>query len=607
MIQIFRSRAAKAAAVVFFAVLMVIFLLTSVDLSAIGGAGKIGKINGRSIDARTYEALVSQQAQAAQQQSPGALSLEDQATIRNQVWDQLVQQAVLNSEYRKYGLTASDDEVASVLQSNPPPQLAQNSEFQTEGKFDLAKYQRWLTAPSSAPYVEALGEQVREQILRSKLLALATADIYLSDEALWEKWKDQHETAKIGLTAIVPRNVVPDSAVHVSDDDVQAYFKKHSDSFKRGQIAYLSAVVQPRIITAADSAAALQRVRDLRQEIVAGAPFEEVARRESADLASAEQGGSLGQWVRGQMDPAFDSVAFSIPLNTVSQPVLSSFGYHLIEITERTADTATGRHILVPVEPAGEHRDRMDARLDTLDQFAAGKTDPTALDSVARWLGLKVAHDLSVQPGGRVQVGNQVVPDAGIWAFQSAPGEIGDVIETPDAYYLFRLDSLRDESSPTLAEVRPAVEAAVRDEKRFDVARGIAQNYLKRVGEGSTPKQAAKALGIARDEFGPFTRVSPPLDIPEVIGAAFGIEPGKRSDIITTDVGLYVVDVLERTPADSAEFVKEMDDFRLRAVQGARQARARNYLDALKLQADVVDNRQKFLQRTAEQNARVQS
>ncbi|HET7601651.1 MAG TPA: SurA N-terminal domain-containing protein [Gemmatimonadales bacterium] len=607
MIQIFRSRAAKAAAVVIFTLLMVIFLLTGVDWSAFGGSNNVGKIGGKSISARTYEALVNQQTEIAQQQSPGNLGLEDRTAIRNQVWDQLVQQSVLDAEYKKFGLTASDEEVASVLQASPPPQVLQSTQFQTDGKFDLAKYQRWLLAPTSAQYVEMLGAQAREQILRSKLLALATADIYLSDEALWEKWKDEHETVKIGLTAIVPRNVVPDSAVHITNDDVEAYFKAHTDEFKRGRIAYLSGIRLPRVISAADTAAALKRAQDLRQEIADGTPFEEVARRESADLASAEQGGNLGQWVKGQMDPAFDSAAFSLPLNTVSAPVLSSFGYHLIEITARHADTATGRHILVPIDLAGENRDRMDARLDTLDQYAVGKPDPSALDSVSRWLKLPIAHDLSVQPGGRVQMGNQVVPDAGIWAFQTAIGEIGDVIETPDAYYLFRLDSVRDESSPKLAQVRPAVEAEVRDQKRFEVARGIAENYLKRVAEGSTPKQAADALGITRGEFGPFTRVSPPLDIPEVIGAAFGIAPGKRSDIITTDVGVYVVDVLAHTPADSAEFVKQLDDYRLKSIQLARQSRIRNYLDALKQQAKVVDNRQKFLQRTAEQNARAQS
>ena len=58
------------------------------------------------------------------------------------------------------------------------------------------------------------------------------------------------------------------------------------------------------------------------------------------------------------MDPrqhgsAFDSAAFTLPLNTVSQPVLSQFGFHMIEVTSRKGDKAKGRHILIPIEVAG--------------------------------------------------------------------------------------------------------------------------------------------------------------------------------------------------------------------------------------------------------------
>lgn len=603
MIQIFRSRIAKQVAVIVFAALMVIFLLTSVDLSAFFGSGSVGTINGRKIDARDYEALVSQQTQLAQQNSPQPLSLEDVAQIRNQVWDQLVQQSVLEREYRRYGLTATDAEVAAVLQQNPPQAVIQSPEFQTDGQFDLAKYQRWLTAPTSAPYIEALASQIREQVRRNKLLTLVTADVYVPDPALWERYRDQNETVRATLTAIVPRNVVADSAVSFTPAEVEAYFRAHQDEFSRERVAFLSAVKIPRVISSEDTAAVRQRAEEARQEIAGGVPFEEVARRESADPVSAERGGDLGQWVKGMFDPAFDSVAFSIPLNTVSEPVLSAFGYHLIEVTERRADTARGRHILYTIELSGDRRDALDRRLDTLDRLAAGQVNPAAFDSVATLLGLEVVKAEPLQYGGRPLVGNQLVPDAGVWAFQSEVGEISDVIETPDAFYLFRLDSLHDQRTPTLAQVRSAVEAAVRDKKRFEVAQGIAQNFLKRVNEGSTPAQAASALGIASTTVGPFTRVNPPLDIPEVVGAAFGVPVGQRSGVITTEEGLYVIGVLERTPADSAQFVQQMDDLRARAVMEVRQARVRNYLTSLSERADVEDRREEFMRRQSQLSA----
>ena len=603
MIQLFRSKLAKQITVVFFAFLMVAFLLTGVDYSALGSSNAIGSINGETVDARTYETIVQQQTEAAQRQSATPLSLEDLQSVRDRVWEQMIQQRVLDTEYRRYGIEATEEEVVELLRTSPPQQLATAPEFQTEGQFDLAKYQRWLTSPGSGPYVEALGAEMREQILRSKLLTLVTSDVYLSDPALWQQYRDRNEKVRVQLTAILPRTVVPDTAVRFTPAEVEAYFNEHRDEFKRNRTAYVSGVAIPRMVTAADSAAALQRVQELQREIAEVAPFTEIATRESADPVSAERGGDLGEWVRGQFDPAFDSVAFRIPLNTVSEPVLSSFGYQLIEVTSRRGDTAAARHILIPIEASGENRDRLEARIDTLDRFAAGDTDPTALDSVAKMLGLRVSPALPIQEGSRAQLGTQVIPDVGVWAFQAREGEVGEVVETPEAFYLFRLDSLVGESEPTLATVRPAVEAAVRDAKRRELARGVAEDFLRRVNEGSSDEQAARALGLASREFGPFTRVQPPLDNPELVGVAFGLQPGERSGVIDVEQGLYVLRSIEKIPADSAAFAAEVDEFRAAAVREARQARVRNYLAALRTGAEVEDNRVRALQRAQEQQA----
>src|SRR6185295_3322961 len=112
------------------------------------------------------------------------------------------------------------------------------------------------------------------------------------------------------------------------------------DDFQRPATYYLSFVALPRLTTAADTAAARARADSVRAEIIGGAPFADVARRESTDSASAARGGDLGEWTRGTMDAAFDSAAFSLPLKTLSQPVLSQFGYHLIEMTSRKGDKA---------------------------------------------------------------------------------------------------------------------------------------------------------------------------------------------------------------------------------------------------------------------------
>ena len=598
MMQAFRN-AAKPIMVV---VAITFFAWLVLDLSGItGGTGlltntSVGKVNGESIDARTYQTIVQQSIDSRQRQTPGNMGLEDYQQVRDQVWSEIVQDRVLDSEYRRRGIQVSDDEIVQAIRNSPLAEFQNVPEFQTDSQFDLNKYQRWLTSSIAQQYLPSMEAQYREELQRAKLLRVVTADVYLSDAALWEQYRDENEKVKIGLTAIVPGTVVPDSAVKVTPAEVEAYYKANRDEFKRARTAYLSYVALPRLTTAADTATARARADSARQEITGGAPFADVAVRESADSASATKGGELSEWTKGAMDPAFDSVAFALPVKTLSKPVLSQFGYHLIEITSRKGNKAKGRHILFPIEVAGSHRDQLDAQADSLESLGAERADPAALDTVARALKLSIGKSGPVQEGTKVQLGNLVVPDAAVWAFGAKPGATSPVIEASTAYYLFRLDSLHQAGVPTLAEIRRAVEHAARQKKKVDVARRIAKDYLKRVEEGSTLEQAATAMKLAHREFGPFSRVNPPLTSPMVVGTAFGLEAGQRSGILDTEDGLYVVQTTAHTKADSTKFVKELDQYRARAINAARQERVRGYIEALQSAAKIVDNRDKVLQ-----------
>jgi parvulin-like peptidyl-prolyl isomerase len=297
------------------------------------------------------------------------------------------------------------------------------------------------------------------------------------------------------------------------------------------------------------------------------------------------------------MDPAFDSAAFALPLKKLSEPVRSQFGFHIIEVTSRKGDKATGRHILIPIEITGEHRDRLDAQADSLERLGAERDDPAALDTAASALKLRVGKTGAVQEGTRVQIGNLVVPDAGAWAFQGTQeGATSSVIETSFAYYVFRLDSLHPAGVPPLAEIRPAVEQALRMEKKKQLAKPKAEAYLKRLASGESMAEAAKAMNLPHREFGPFSRVNPPLTDPIVVGTAFGLEKGQRSGLLETAEGLYVMEALERTPADSAKFTKELDEYRSKMIDLARQDRIRGYMGALRESARIVDNRAKLQQ-----------
>lgn len=78
-----------------------------------------------------------------------------------------------------------------------------------------------------------------------------------------------------------------------------------------------------------------EKCEELKNEIVGGSDFAEVARAHST-CPSGRQGGDLGEFGPGQMVKEFDEVVFSGELNAVHGPVKTQFGYHLLEITDRS-------------------------------------------------------------------------------------------------------------------------------------------------------------------------------------------------------------------------------------------------------------------------------
>ena len=569
------------------------------DLSGITGnrgfarSRAAGSVNDQSLDSRDYELMVQRASEQQQRQNQGTLGADDYARLRDQVWNEWVDQAVLVSEYHRRGLSVSDEELAEAIRTTPLPEIAQNETFKTDGQFDMAKYQRWLSSASAAQVLPALEERYRAEMMRAKLLRVISADIFVSDAELWLRYRDENEKVKVDLAAIIPRNAVPDSAVPLTDAEVQAYYHAHADQFKRPETAYLSYVMIPRGLDAADTAAALTRIRAVRAEIVAGAKFEDVARRESQDAGSAAKGGDLGELTRGQMVAQFDSVAFKLPIGQLSEPFLSPFGYHILQVTGRTGTKVKGRHILVNIELAGSHRERVDALADSLERIAADRVDPAALDTAARALGLRVMRALPLQKGTSLQAGTNVVPNVGTWAFQRATaGAIGTVEETTDALYLFRIDSLTPAGLPPLETIRPAVEHEARQAKKWERARAIGVDLQKRLDEGATLDMATRALGLPHQVVGPFTRIDPPFPNPTFIGTAFSLQPGLRSHVIDTPEGLYLIESVQRIPADSAAFVTRKDELRTHAITLMRQDRVRLYLQALHDNAKIVDHRE---------------
>jgi peptidyl-prolyl cis-trans isomerase D len=606
MMQAFRN-AAKPVVVV----LMVAFVGWLVfDLSGLSGGGgfmtqtSVGKVEGRAIDSRVYQEAVQATITNQQQASGDVIGIEGVAAIRDQVWEQFVTSTLLEREFRRRGIRVNSAEIADAIRSFPPTELREDPSMMTDGQFDVAKYQRWLASAVGQQYIPLLENRYREEILRSRLFRAIVADVAVSDAALWERFRDEHEQVQVGLVMLDPATSVPESGVQVSPAEVESWYRDHRESFRQPRRAWLSYVAIPRVPLASDTAAARDRALAIREEIVNGAPFAEVASRESADQVSAAQGGDLGEWTRGQFDPDFQAVADRLPLNTVSEPVLSSFGFHVIEVTLREGDRFQGRHVLVPVEVTGDHREELDARADSLEALGADRLDGAALDTVARALGITIRETGQLVENQRVLAAEEVVPDAGVWAFQAESGETSPVIETDRAYYLFRVDSLGEEGIPPLARIRSEVEEAARQAKRVAEVTRMANEIRQEAISGNlTLSEVAARHNLEYSEPGAFSRLAPLVQSPELSGAAFGLAPGEISAPVSAVGGVWLLQGLSRTEADADRFATELPSLRARELQTMRQLRIQEYLASLRAAAKITDRRSELYRTDAQLEA----
>ena len=126
---------------------------------------------------------------------------------------------------------------------------------------------------------------------------------------------------------------------------LHAYFDQHKAEFERVKASHIlirfkgsNAPARPGQKDLTDEEA-LAKAQEIRKKLVDGADFAATAKAESDDVGSGAKGGSLGTFGHGQMVPPFEQAAFSLPLNQLSEPVKSVFGYHIIKVEERTSKT----------------------------------------------------------------------------------------------------------------------------------------------------------------------------------------------------------------------------------------------------------------------------
>jgi peptidyl-prolyl cis-trans isomerase D len=566
----------------------------------------VGSVDGVDITFDRWDTQVrSLSTQEQQRRGGGALNQDDMRRIEDIAFQQIVDSILLAREYQRRGITVTDREIQVAAASMPHPDLAQNPDLQTDGQFDPEKYQRLLQSPMARQQglTLFLEQYYRTEIPRQKLFEQIAAGVYLTDARLWRIWQDERDSARVSYVAFRPVSV-PDTAVRVTDDEIRRYFDEHRADFgERPGRAVLSLIELPRPVTAADSAATRERAAALRQEIVGGVPFDTVARRESSDSASAAQGGLLGTVARGAFVPEFERVAFALRPGEISQPALSPFGYHLIKVDEKRGDSIVVRHILLPITQSDSSAQRVTTLADSVADVAAAADIPSRLDSAARRFNLPIARAVATE-GEPLTWNGRYVQDLGAWAFRgSRVGDISDIVDAPEAFYIARIDSLDTGGQVSLDDMRDEIRRILVNRKKVDGLEPRARQITDAVVAGRTLEQAAQENGATVERTGMFTRVSlvPGIGrLNQAVGAAFGLPVGATSQPVKTEDGVFVIRLDARVNADRVAWEAQKDQQRQQLLLRLRRQRIQDFVTALRKEADVDDRRSEVQEMTRE-------
>ncbi len=113
--------------------------------------------------------------------------------------------------------------------------------------------------------------------------------------------------------------------IDITDEEISAYFEENKVSFDQQE------QVEASHILVEDEATAIE----IKEKLDNGEDFAELAKEYSTDTASAENGGELGYFAKGEMVEEFEATAFSMEINEISAPVKTEYGYHIIKVTAK--------------------------------------------------------------------------------------------------------------------------------------------------------------------------------------------------------------------------------------------------------------------------------
>lgn len=559
-----------------------------------GGGNEIAEVNGESLFPQDLQQALETQkrrliAMMGDNIDPAML---DDDRLRPQALESLINRKLLMQSAKQLGLTVSEPEIGSVVGGM--------EQFQVDGVFSPDLYKSLLSNFGYTPsyFKASLRDDMILNQLRSGLAGsefVTTSELELNSSVVAEQRDLRYFT--------IPRDKF-DTAESFTDQQIETYYSNHQDDFLSPEsvdIDYLelklddfrqpvaeSAILEAYELAKADSQfqtqnrvshiliestddeASAERLAKAQAELAAGTAFSDVAKKYSDDVGSAEKGGDLG-FTSGQTFPeALEAAIAKLEPGTISEPIKTDAGTHLIVVTERKPGGAPEleqmRTQLHDTIQADEARIALLRVVESLRDLSFNSED---LSYPAKELDLTLRQATAVtRTLNEGLFSNPALVEAVFSEDVLASGHNSEVIELPDDTFV--VVHARKHNQP---EVKPlalvkdqVISRLAEDRSKAAVTAEVAKS-LEQLRAGKTVEEVASAQGYeVHVEIGVDRRNT--TVPPEVLQRAFELPPPEADKPVAAYVELQGGDAsiveLSRVTAGEYKSLPQAEQLQLR-------------------------------------------
>jgi peptidyl-prolyl cis-trans isomerase D len=381
--------------------------------------------------------------------------------------------------------------------------------------------------------------------------------------------------------------------IEVTDELLRGYYDANQDLYGVPEQRKASHILI-QVSQDADEAAVVEakaKIDALQERLAKGEDFAELAKVNSQDPGSAANGGDLGYFGRGVMDPAFEAATFALEPGKISEPVRSNFGFHLIKLADIKAGHIKPFEEVKPeVELAYRKAEGERLYFEMAERLAdLSYEDPTSLEPAADALGLTIQHsDWVTREQGE---GALASPKALAAAFSEdvlVERNNSELIELDtESSMVLRVEEHEEPSSQPLEEVRERIVENLRRQNAEAQALAEAEKRMQEIQAGTSLQQAAGNFAV----LGPLSVGRTDRSVPSgLLSALFSAAKPAQGEatvdsvrLANGDMAVYALDeVKEGVAGEGAESM-----VRQRLSRDLERSLYDDLVADLKLHADV--------------------